>query len=88
MGAVVGTEVDKTLQGGDAGKLMNVPFNFQDSKNLKENVKNFFQGKPPLPDSTLEEKPAEQKPAEGAEPAKTSTAPRSNGALLPPPQGN
>lgn len=93
LGAVVGTEVDKTLQ-NDASKLMNVPFNFQDGKNLKENVKNFFMGKPPLPDSTLEEKAAAEKAAadkaaaEGKTPAAKSTAPRENGALLPPPQGN
>lgn len=74
-GAVVGTQADK---------LMNVPFNFQDGKNLKENVKNFFIGKPPVPDSTLEKKPEEAKPAEGT--GTPSTAPRSdNGALLPPP---
>lgn len=77
-GAVVGTQADK---------LMNVPFNFKDGKNLKDNVKNFFMGKPPLPDSTLEEKPAEA-PVDAA-PQGASPAPRAgNGTLLPPPQGN
>lgn len=87
LGAIVGTEADKAVQGDAASKLMNVPFNFQDTKNLKENFKNFLAGKPPVPDSTLEAKPEAEKPTDADAPG-AATTPRTGGSLLPPPTGN
>lgn len=84
LGAILGTEADKAIQTDSVGKLLSVPFNFQDGKNLKENVKNFFMGKPPLPDSTVEEKPV---PVAPAQPASGAAQPLLRGGLLPPPQG-